>query len=609
MKLENVFFPLVACILFTCGNSPTTGTGDEVNNGSLFGKVLSSNDNKPIDDTVTVLLYKDTTADTDALEGTHCQKEFRTMTTNTGSYEFKSLPEGIYCIKVTRDLFKIGEKEGINLERNKEKKVDITVDLTINVVFNIQANESQIINNFYLENDNDNADISETDSGFTLSFDRFNTPRFYIEIKEDEDTSIVEVRAIRNDDGTLTFVVLENSAGLAVISESDMLSVETVSTFNVAFDGNGYTTGELPVKKVCISGDTVSLSERTGLIRLGYAFTGWNTESDGSGTDYEPGEDIIVEADDITLFAQWDRIEINYGIIQILARDSSFLMGSKSNCTYEIDSGETKKTITTFETPVHTVAFNHDFLMDSTEVTQLQYASLMAATYTSPEYHSPEWDFGSGDGYPAYNLNWYDAVLYCNARTLQSGSNDTVYSYSVINGVPGNGCTLVDLKIDLTKSGFRLPTEAEWEYACRAGSTTDFYWGKDYDSTLYPINEDDSCEIDSYIVWHGNAYNESTGEPYGASPVAGKLPNSFGLYDMIGNVQEWCNDRYSIDYYSTSPKLEPTGPETGGFKIVKGGAWRYVCPKVWLYRSSVRWGFLPEIKLRAAGFRVVLQLR
>ena len=606
MKLIAMFTPFIACILFTCGISPLTGTGEEVNNGSIFGKLLTVTNNEPIDDTVTVFLYKDSTANTDEREPYDSREVFRTMTTNTGSFMFDSLPEGIYCIKVTRDRFNIGEKEGIELKRNREKEVNITVNLTINVVFNIQANESQIINNFYM--DNDSANISETDSGFTLSFDRFNTPRFYIEIKEDEDTSIVEVRAVRNNDGTLTFMVLENTADLTVISESDMLSIKTVPTYDVTFDGNGCTTGELPVKKICISGDTVSVSERTSLIRLGYVFTGWNTEADGSGTDYEPGENVIVKADDITFFAQWDRIEINYGMIPILARDSSFLMGSNANYTFEPEN-DSGNTITTFETPPHTVEFDHDFMMDSTEVTQLQYASLMSAVYTSPEYHSPEWDFGSGNSYPVYNMNWYDAVLYCNARTLQSGSNDTVYGYSAITGEPGNGCTLVDLKIDLTGSGFRLPSEAEWEYACRAGSTTDFYWGKDYDSTLYPNNETDSSEIDAYIVWHGNAYDESTGEPYGASPVAGKLPNSFGLYDMIGNVQEWCNDWYSIEYFSSSPRLEPTGPETGAFRIVKGGTWRYICPRLWLYRSSIRWGFAPERQLLAAGFRVVLPLR
>jgi formylglycine-generating enzyme required for sulfatase activity len=264
----------------------------------------------------------------------------------------------------------------------------------------------------------------------------------------------------------------------------------------------------------------------------------------------------------------------------------------------------------TFEVPVHTVKFSYDFMMDSTEITQLEYATRMAAVYNSSEYSFPMWDSGSGDNYPVYNVNWYDAVLYCNARTKQSGSTDTVYSYTDVAGVPGNGCTVIDLKIDLTKHGFRLPTEAEWEYACRAGSTTDYYWGKDYDSLLYPISEADSNQIDSLIVWFRNSFEKGPEHPdYGAHQVAQKPPNAFNLYDIIGNVWEWCNDWHNYEYYGNSPIEEPTGSATGAFRVIRGGCWRKIaCPFAWYFCSSTRCGISPERQLVATGFRIVLPL-
>ncbi|MEA3365428.1 MAG: SUMF1/EgtB/PvdO family nonheme iron enzyme, partial [Candidatus Hydrogenedentes bacterium] len=111
---------------------------------------------------------------------------------------------------------------------------------------------------------------------------------------------------------------------------------------------------------------------------------------------------------------------------------------------------------------------------------------------------------------------------------------------------------------DYTGLTFRLPTEAEWEYACRAGTTTRFYWGDDPDYTL----------IDDYAWWEGNASN--IGEEY-AHVVGQKLPNAFGLYDMSGNVWEWCQDWWDSDYCSSSPGTDPEGPASGSHRVLRGG--------------------------------------
>ena len=100
-------------------------------------------------------------------------------------------------------------------------------------------------------------------------------------------------------------------------------------------------------------------------------------------------------------------------------------------------------------------------------------------------------------------------------------------------------------------SKYRLPTEAEWEYAARGGTSTEFFWGD---------------QIDNDYVWYFGTSN------YQAHPVGLKKPNPFGLYDILGNVWEWVEDWYSRDYFKTSPKKNPTGPKFGRFKVKRGGS-------------------------------------
>jgi len=205
------------------------------------------------------------------------------------------------------------------------------------------------------------------------------------------------------------------------------------------------------------------------------------------------------------------------------------------------------------EQPVHSVTVSA-FHMDVTEVTQADYLALMSV---NPSQHT-------GDLVrPVETLTWFDAVLYCNARSKRDGK-DTVYTFTSITGTPGNGCSdLVGLAVDFSKNGYRLPTEAEWEYACRAGSTTDYYWGRNSP----PTTTVDTVAIDSNAVWSHNSGSTTL-------PVAGKLPNAFGLYDMSGNVWEWCNDWYDAAYYSSSPSTDPTGPSTGTDRVLRGGGWK-----------------------------------
>ncbi len=275
---------------------------------------------------------------------------------------------------------------------------------------------------------------------------------------------------------------------------------------------------------------------------------------------------------------------LNTGMTLIQAMGNSFIMGS--------DYGEPN------EQPAHTVSFTYNFWMDTTEVTQGDYESLMSIEY--PDYSSPDWHnpFGVGDNYPAYAVTWSDAILYCNARSKRDGL-DTMYTYSGISGTWGNGCELTDVEIDYSKDGYRLPTEAEWEYACRAGSTTDFFWGKD--NTNYPQTSADTTEVNSYAVWCENSWDLSSDDPgFGTHPVASKQPNSFGLYDMAGNSFEWCNDWFGN--YSNEIQVDPTGPETGNYHFTRGGSWGN---RVSFLRSSSRSFSTPDYFFNFLGFRVV----
>jgi formylglycine-generating enzyme required for sulfatase activity len=208
-------------------------------------------------------------------------------------------------------------------------------------------------------------------------------------------------------------------------------------------------------------------------------------------------------------------------------------------------------TLDNSEQPVHSVMVSA-FYMDATDVTQGSFRQLMG--------YNPSFCTGNRMR-PVEMVTWFDAALYCNARSRHEGK-DTVYSYSSVTRNSQRCTGLAGVTADFSKNGYRLPTEAEWEYACRAGSATDYYWGRN----CPPSSPADTLAIDSNVVWwHDNA-------PNGTQPVATRKPNAWGLYDMIGNVSQWCNDWFGS--YSGGDQIDPTGPSTGKFRVLRGGSWR-----------------------------------
>ena len=251
--------------------------------------------------------------------------------------------------------------------------------------------------------------------------------------------------------------------------------------------------------------------------------------------------------------------------------------------------------------PLHSVTLGA-FTMSQTLVTQEQYLEVMD---TNPSFSK------SGKTYPVESVTWYDAALFCNALSKMAGT-DTVYAFTSVTGTPGAGCTgLGNLNIDYTQNGYRLPTEAEYEYANRSGTKTDYYWGRNYP----PMTSADTLAIDSNAVWfndlpttYDSAYQEQV-TIWGTQPVATKKPNAFGLYDMSGNVWEWCNDWYAS--YSAGSQTDPTGATSGSYHVLRGGSYyeyfaNIACNLCAAFRVS---DGVPSSGSRNIGFRVVCGAR
>jgi formylglycine-generating enzyme required for sulfatase activity len=196
------------------------------------------------------------------------------------------------------------------------------------------------------------------------------------------------------------------------------------------------------------------------------------------------------------------------------------------------------------EIPVHKVTLDA-FYVDTTAVTQKEFEELMGFNPSVTK------DDGS---LPVVNVTWYDAVLFCNARSRCDGLQE-VYSFKGTSvGLKENCKVLNKFKADFSKNGYRLPTEAEWEYACRASTVGEFYWGD---------------KMDNDYLW----YADNAGGRI--NPVGGKKPNAWGLYDMLGNTWEYCQDWNDKDYYSYSPEKNPRGPKSGECRIFRGGGWNH----------------------------------
>jgi uncharacterized protein (TIGR02996 family) len=224
----------------------------------------------------------------------------------------------------------------------------------------------------------------------------------------------------------------------------------------------------------------------------------------------------------------------------VLVPPGSFLMG--------MEDGDAD------ETPSHRVTLTRGFWLGVHPVTQAQWCSLL-----------PALDFGfRGADLPAEEVNWFEAQEFC--RRLS----------------------------EATGQPFRLPSEAEWEYACRAGTATAFSFG--------PGLSSEQANFDANYVYGAGVQGVYRGKttPSGTFPA-----NAWGLYDLHGNVLEWCQDWYHGDYYRQSPEHDPPGPSEGHTRVVRGGSWYFAAPPA---RSAYRFYQDPEQRDDDLGFRVAASI-
>jgi formylglycine-generating enzyme required for sulfatase activity len=226
-----------------------------------------------------------------------------------------------------------------------------------------------------------------------------------------------------------------------------------------------------------------------------------------------------------------------------------FLMGS---------SRDVDKDAFDDELPQHRVRITRPFLLGVTEITQGQYR---AVTGQNPS------NFKGSDDLPVEGVSWNDAIRFCNTLSERDGLQPY---YQFGPGSQSGGY------------GYRLPTEAEWEYACRTGNPWRYCFG------------DEAPNLGEYAWFDGNSGNKT-------QLVGLKRPNAFGLYDMHGNVYEWCSDGYDPKYYAGSPFDDPQGPSGASARVIRGGCW-YTGPPY--ARSAYRFRGAPHDRDPFLGFRL-----
>ncbi|RZI71740.1 MAG: formylglycine-generating enzyme family protein [Variovorax sp.] len=305
-----------------------------------------------------------------------------------------------------------------------------------------------------------------------------------------------------------------------------------------------------------------------------------------------------------------DRMTDAAGLVMVRVPAGEFLMGSEEMAKALAEAfpnyDAARFTKLDDEGPVHRVRITRAFWLGQTEVTVAQFRRFVEgsgytpeseadgtggygfnATYDpatsargdafegrDPRYSWRNPGFSQGDDHPVVNVTWNDAVAMAKWLSVQEGAT------------------------------YRLPTEAEWEYAARAGTRTRFNTGDDPRRLLQNANVFDQASAPLWPQWRAFALEGSDGYAFTA-PVGQFPPNAFGLHDMHGNVWEWCADWHSDDYYAHSPVDDPQGPAEGAVRVRRGGSWH-----TWAFyaRSAFRNWNSPETRYTLLGFRLLREM-
>jgi formylglycine-generating enzyme len=303
-----------------------------------------------------------------------------------------------------------------------------------------------------------------------------------------------------------------------------------------------------------------------------------------------------------TFAAEPNTLENSLGMKLTLVPAGEFEMGSEEkpeSLAKSFPNLEASRFDLPDEAPLHKVHITKPFYFGTYEVTRAQFQKYLELSGNKPEAETdgtggwgfdpkkkefvgrkPEFSwknpgFEQENDHPVINVTWGDSVKFCEWLSAKEGVK------------------------------YRLPTEAEWEYACRAGTKTRYYSGHEPESLLKVANTFDKETGTVFTQWEQFAVKGSDGYKF-TSPVGKFAPNAFGLYDMHGGVWEWCNDWYGEDYYAKSPTDDPQGPATGKVKVRRGGSWH-----TWpIYvRASFRNWNTPVTRYVLVGIRVVREVK
>jgi len=387
------------------------------------------------------------------------------------------------------------------------------------------------------------------------------------------DTTIAAVSA----GGVVTAV----SVGTAIITvkttDGNKTATCSVTVQDDNVDVTGVTLNKTSLSLIVGAAETLTATVApNGATNKNVAWSSSNSDvatvSNGTVTAVSPGTaTITVTTQDGGKTATCTVTSISIEMVSISA--GTFTMGSPNG-----------QGIGTDEYPVHNVTLTKNFYMGKYQVTQEQYQAVMG-TNPSNFKTSVNGETGTPGKLPVETVSWYDALVFCNKLSIMVGLTPA-YSISSKTDpkdwgtVPtSSNTTWNNVQIVSNSTGYRLPTEAQWEYACRAGTTTAYNTG--------PTISDDTG-------WYtANSVNKT-------HRVGLKQANTWGLYDMHGNVLEWCWDWYYI--YSDTSQSDPTGASSGSKRTLRGG--RYNDPANNL-RSTFRNNVSPDSAGSTAGFRIV----